>query len=155
MTTDWLDWLPHWLEWIEPWLPWLTLASVFMALASMVIIPVLIVKMPADYFTYQKRLRSWTLGRVALYVFRNALALVFLVAGLIMLILPGQGLLTILIAVAISDVPGKYRLELFILNQPRVLRAMNWIRKRYNRQPLKVRSLDSLRRLKNRQNKRS
>lgn len=151
--SDWLDWLPSWLEWIQPWLPWLTLASVIMALASMVIIPVLIVKMPADYFSYQKRHRSWTTTRLIFYVFRNALALVLFIAGSIMLILPGQGLLTILVAVAVSDVPGKYKLELYILNQPRVLRAMNWIRKRYGKKPLKVRSLESMKRLRERREK--
>jgi hypothetical protein len=67
---------------------------------------------------------------------RNALALVLLAAGILMLVLPGQGILTILIALMVSTFPGKYRMERAIMRRPRVLRAANWIRRRYHKPEL-------------------
>lgn len=107
-----------------------------MALVSMIAIPLLIIRMPADYFAHRKRHRHWTWTRVALYVLRNVLAFVLFIAGVVMLILPGQGLLTILIAVVISDVPGKYELEKWVLRQRGVLSALNWIRSKANEPPI-------------------
>lgn len=121
-----------------PWLPALTLGGVIMALASMVAIPWLVIRMPADYFSgQQKPARHRSPAGWALWLLRNLAALLLLLAGIIMLVLPGQGILTILIAIGISTFPGKYRLERAIVRRPRVLRALNWIRQRYNRPPLR------------------
>src|SRR5690554_526466 len=91
------DWMILVYELFQPYLPLLASVSLTMALASMIIIPWLIVKMPADYFCHHNRKRHWNATRVLFYVLRNALALVLFIAGCMMLILPGQGLLTILI----------------------------------------------------------
>lgn len=120
-----------------PWLPALTASGVFMALASMVAIPWLVVRMPANYFTSHSKppadrsAAGWTV-----WLARNLAALLLLVAGIIMLVLPGQGILTILIAIGISTFPGKYHMERAIVRRPRIYRALNWIRQRYNRPPL-------------------
>ena len=121
---------------MQPWLPLLASISIIMMLASMIFIPLLIVKMPANYFVADRRIRHWTFSRVTFYVLRNLLALLLLVAGLIMLVLPGQGLLTIIIAVMVSDVRGKYRFERFLVRQQGVIRSMNWIRKQYQKEPI-------------------
>lgn len=126
------------LEAIDPFLPWLTLLSVVMALASTVLIPVLVVKMPADYFVDSHRHRRWTVPRALYWGGRNLVALILLLAGLAMMILPGQGLLTILIAVTVSDVPGKYPLERWLLRRGGVLKAINWLRRRYDRPPVRM-----------------
>ncbi|EKF73047.1 hypothetical protein A11A3_15612 [Alcanivorax hongdengensis A-11-3] len=133
--------LPPWLEPIarqlEPWLPALTISGIVMALASFIAIPWLLVRMPQDYFSvdYQPREERALLAWVVWFA-RNILAIVLLVAGLLMLVLPGQGLLTILIAIMTSTFPGKYRLERAIMRRPGVYRAANWIRRKYNRPPL-------------------
>jgi len=72
------------------------------------------------------------LGRLV----KNLLGIVFLVAGVAMLVLPGQGALTILIAVSLLDFPGKRRLELRIVCQRHVRRSIDWIRAKANRPPL-------------------
>lgn len=122
---------------IEPWLAVLTASGIAMAVASMVAIPWLILRMPEDYFVSDKRLlpeRS-TLAWLV-WLIRNLFALLLLLAGILMLVLPGQGLLTILIAVALSTFPGKYRLERAIIRMSRVFHAVNWIRARYHRNPV-------------------
>ena len=120
-----------------PWLPALTLGGLIMAVASMIAIPWLVVRMPPDYFTSASKPENQRspLGWL-LWLARNLCALLLLVAGILMLVLPGQGILTILIAIGVSTFPGKYHLERAIVRQARVFRALNWIRQRYNRPPL-------------------
>ena len=55
----------------------------------------------------------------------------------LMLVLPGQGLLTILIGIGISDFPGKYKLERRLVSVPGILGAINWIRGKARVEPLR------------------
>ena len=64
-------------------------------------------------------------------------------AGIAMLLLPGQGVLTILIGIMLLDFPGKRSLEFWIIRQRGVLKAANWIRRKSNHPPLEVRGDDS------------
>ncbi|RTE86696.1 hypothetical protein [Aliidiomarina sp. B3213] len=131
--------MEYWLDklaWIEPWLPWIVSISVLIILLSLVLVPMLVIKMPTDYFVEKSRPRHWTLSRRLLYLIRNLFALILLCAGILMLVLPGQGLLTILLAVVISDVPGKFYVERWLVSHKSVMRALNWIRRRYNRPEL-------------------
>jgi Na+/proline symporter len=120
-----------------PWLPLLTITGVVMAVASTVAIPWLLLHMPAEYFVSRKKpkpdrsLLGWLI-----WLTRNTVAAVLLIAGVLMLVLPGQGLLTILIALAVSSFPGKYRLERAIMRRKTVFMAANWIRQRYHRSPI-------------------
>jgi hypothetical protein len=70
---------------------------------------------------------------VLIFVARNAVGLPLLVLGTVMLITPGQGLLTILLALGIMEFPGKWRLEHAILERRAVYRALNWIRRKGHR----------------------
>ena len=101
----------------------------------MIIIPWLIVKMPADYFCHHHRERHWNATRVLFYVLRNALALVLFIAGCIMLILPGQGLLTILIAIIVFRCARKiFSGTLGTSRNKAYIEAVNWIRRHYNKE---------------------
>jgi hypothetical protein len=51
-------------------------------------------------------------------------------------VLPGQGILTILIGVSLMEFPGKYRLERGIIHFGPVLKGINTLRRRYGRPPL-------------------
>lgn len=59
-----------------------------------------------------------------------------ILAGIIMLVLPGQGTVTILIGLAISNFPGKYKIERKISSQPAVGATLNKIRKLTGSSPL-------------------
>lgn len=119
------------------YVPVLTLSGIIMALASMVAIPWLVVRMPQDYFVNDTRPPP-DRGALAWIIWgaRNLLALVLILAGILMLVLPGQGLLTIMIGVACSTFPGKFYLQRRLAAQPGVLTALNWIRQKYRRTPL-------------------
>lgn len=124
-------------EIIAPWVPLLTSISLLLALVSVILVPVLIVKMPDDYFLAARRRRRTDKAGFCYRFLRNLIALILLIAGVIMLFAPGQGLLTILVALAVSDVSGKYQMERWIILRPGVLKAINWVRKRYHKTPVK------------------
>ncbi|AJD48342.1 hypothetical protein S7S_09650 [Isoalcanivorax pacificus W11-5] len=134
---------PLW-EIVEPWMPALVGLGIVMAIASTFAIPWLIVRMPADYFTTRRK-PDIDRGLIAtlVWLLRNALAILLVLAGMVMLVLPGQGLLTILIGVGISTFPGKYRLERAIMRRSAVFRSANWIRRRANRAPLDYPAADN------------
>jgi hypothetical protein len=56
--------------------------------------------------------------------------------GILMLVLPGQGLLTILVGLMLSDYPGKFKLEKRIIKTNLVLKTINWYRTKSNIPPL-------------------
>ena len=47
-----------------------------------------------------------------------------------MLVLPGQGVITILIGLTLLDLPGKRHLELYLVRKRPVLGAINWMRRK-------------------------
>ena len=120
----------------------LGILSVVFFLATLIAIPVVLVKLPEDYFD-ERRPRSWLRNRhpavrAVAYTLKNIIGAVFLIAGLAMIVLPGQGVLTILIGISLMDFPGKRKLERRIVGQPTVLRGINKIREKFNRPPLVV-----------------
>ena len=132
------------IAWLSPYRGWLAvlgIASVVMLVASLVALPLLVARMPEDYFHQEPddawvAPRRWTLQRIALRVLKNVLGVVLLLAGIAMLVLPGQGLLTILVASSLLDFPGKRALELWILRRRPVRLAVAWLRQRAGRPPL-------------------
>ena len=55
-----------------------------------------------------------------------------------MLVLPGQGLLTIVTGFLFVDYPGKFKLERKMVSYPAILNSLNWIRSKSNKAPLKI-----------------
>ena len=76
--------------------------------------------------------------RIVGLVLKNLLGVLLLFAGFLMLFLPGQGILTMLIGVSLTDFPGKRTLERKLVGQPAVLRTINKLREKFNRPPLTV-----------------
>lgn len=100
-----------------------------------------VVKLPADYFIQNGRRRPEnraSLSQWGRFLLRNLLAAALITLGIVLSLpgVPGQGLLTILLGIMISDVPGKERLERKIVSYPKVLDALNQVRKRFGKPPL-------------------
>ena len=125
----------------------LGLISIFVAVASFVGTTALtvwfVVKLPADYFVLQRQPRSdsrTSVSHWAQLLLRNLLALGLIGLGIILSLpgVPGQGLLTILLGVMLSDFPGKERLERKIVSYPKVHEALNRLRARFGKPPLMI-----------------
>ncbi|MHC4971331.1 MAG: PGPGW domain-containing protein [Planctomycetota bacterium] len=127
------------LDWLREHLWWTLTLSIVILVGTVVLVPVVVARMPSDYFVRPEP-GSWSrrhpLLRAALWAGRNLLGAVLVVAGLAMLVTPGQGILTILIGLIVLEFPGKRALELRLVRRPRVRRAIDWIRAKAKRPPL-------------------
>ncbi len=126
---------------------WLGVATVVMFVVSFLAVPFLLGRIPVDYFTRaEPSPMSWQRHHPALrwtlHVLKNLCGVVLLLFGIIMIFTPGQGVLTVLMGVALMDFPGKRRLELWLVRRPRVLTSINWIRQRTRHPPLVVPPVD-------------
>lgn len=120
----------------------LTIASLVGFVGSLIAIPIILVRLPKDFFD-DRRPRTWMRDhhpvlQIVGHLVKNVIGVVFLLAGFAMLFLPGQGLLTMLIGISMLDFPGKRRLERRLIGQPSVLGAINKLREKFQKPPLIV-----------------
>jgi hypothetical protein len=123
------------------WIWWITALSASMFVGTLILIPFLVVRIPEDYFV-RRPVRDWPsrhpLVHLLLVVLKNLLGATLLLLGLVLLILPGQGLLTILVGLVLLDFPGKRQCEARLIRVKPVLDAANWIRKRHGHPALRI-----------------
>jgi hypothetical protein len=134
------------MEWIREnhalmW--WMTGVSVAMAVGTLLLVPVVVVRIPADYFKSGKRSamgweKTHPAAAMAFKVLKNVVGWVMIALGIAMLVLPGQGLLTIFLGVLLVDYPGKFRFERWLVTRPRILRVINAARKKRGAEELSV-----------------
>ena len=122
------------------WLGSLSLATLAI---SFFVLPVVVSRMRSDYFLPNRdEARSFGHQHPAIrwtgLILKNLFGSILFVAGILMLGLPGQGILTILMGLMLLDFPGKQRVELWLVRLPAVGRALNWIRKKNDRPPLEI-----------------
>jgi hypothetical protein len=69
---------------------------------------------------------------------KNIVGAVVVILGVLLSLpgVPGPGLLTIFVGFLLLDFPGKRRLEVWLLNRPKVLGPINRLRQRYGKPPL-------------------
>jgi hypothetical protein len=118
------------------------LFSVFTFVASIAVVTFVLVKLPANYF-HSSHAREFLVARhpvlrVLGILAKNLLGLLLVFFGVIMSLpgVPGQGVLTILLGIMLLDFPGKRSLEARIVSRPRVFRALNALRARFDKPPL-------------------
>jgi len=117
----------------------MAIVSAVVFLSSLIAIPFILVRLPVDYFDVRVP-RIWMKGRHPLLrtvsrIIQNVAGFLFFVAGLSMLVLPGQGVLTILIGISLMDFPRKRLLEAWIIGRPVVFNAVNSLRSRFGKPP--------------------
>ena len=121
---------------------WLAALSVVMFVGTLLFIPILVARIPADYFVRDPHHTPWShrhpILRFLMHLIKNGVGVLCILAGLAMLVLPGQGVLTMLVGIMLMDFPGKRALEQRIVQQPKVLGAINWLRARMHQPPLQV-----------------
>ena len=107
---------------------------------SIALTAAVLVRLPADFLTngapahFDRRHPKAYLLRIA----RHLIGILLILIGLVLSIplVPGQGFLTILAGLFISELPGTRPLLRRILRAPRVLSAVNKLRARYKHPPL-------------------
>lgn len=121
---------------------WIFAVSVLTFVGSLVALPILVVRMPADYFVGDAPHDSWAAHhpavRLTVLLVKNLLGGLLVLAGVVMLFVPGQGILTILIGLSLLNFPGKRAFERRLVGSPAVFDAINAIRTRAGRPPLRL-----------------
>lgn len=121
---------------------WGGLAYVVSFCGSLALVALVIVALPPRYFLERPERQLWVdrhpAVRIVLHILKNLIGAALVVAGILLSLpgIPGQGLLTIVIGLLLMDFPGKVKLERKLVSQPRVLAAINRIRRRFGKCPL-------------------
>jgi MFS family permease len=124
---------------------WVGGISFLIMLIGMVGLPLLAILLPADAiqrhfdrpadhggdWRSQHPVIRWTLK-----IAKNLAGLILAAAGVLMLVLPGQGVLALIAAFILLDVPGKQKFERKLLTSPRFMRPINALRKRFGKPAL-------------------
>lgn len=113
-------------------------------LGSAVAVAAVLIGLPAEYFLDPSHRRLWVdrhpAVRLALHVAKNLAGAGLVAAGLLLSLpgVPGQGLLTMFAGLLLIDVPGKHRWERRAVSHPRIRGAIDRLRARFGRPPLRL-----------------
>jgi MFS family permease len=122
-------------------LVWAGIVSLIVFILSLLALPWLVAQIPEDYFLPKKRQPTqWKklhpVIRLLALMGKNLIGYGLIVAGLLMLFLPGQGILTLVMGLLLVDYPGKFRLERKLAKTPAILNSLNWLRRKAKKPPL-------------------
>ena len=108
-----------------------------LALALTVIAaPWLVARLPPDHFARPAPdVRAEGPLALALLIARNALALATVLLGLLVLVVPGPGLVSVVIGLSLARFPGRHALVARLAGSPHVFASLNWLRRRRGRPP--------------------
>ncbi len=119
--------------------------SIFILIISVFMMMLIISFLPEDYFKSENRNlissvqnSRYPLLKLLVLITKNFFGILLLLSGILMLVLPGQGILTIITGLVFMDYPGKYKFERKLLRQKGVINSINWIRSRLSKPSLKV-----------------
>ena len=133
--------LNQWIGENQMLLTGIGISSLLLSIASLILLPWLVAQIPYDYFAHDRREPTkWKelhpLFRFTVLLLKNIVGFILLLAGVAMLVLPGQGLLSILMGLVLMDYPGKFRFERKIVSRPKLLQFINWLRRKQKQPPL-------------------
>jgi hypothetical protein len=120
-------------------LAWTGGLSAVAFLAILAAAPIILLALPRDYLSGHPPPLSAGWPRPWRWIYRvgkNAVGGILMLAGVAMLVLPGQGLLTLAVGLMLTDVPAKRRMLRRLLGRERVLARVNRLRRRFDRPPL-------------------
>ena len=130
-----------WLMQYQAVFVWIGLISFLTFLFGLLLMPFVIMRLPEDYFlSPQNGDQTSTVLRdssTLFLVFKNLMGGVLLCLGVVMLFLPGPGLMVALIGLSLVDIPGKRWVLGRILNISGLRSAINGLRGKRGRPPLK------------------
>jgi hypothetical protein len=126
-------------ELLEELLAGLAALSFVTFVISLLLIPWLIGRLPENCFQAlaDGKSKPWKATPIALlrFILRNILGSLLLAAGILMLFLPGQGLLAMLIGLSLLTFPGKRQLLLFAVRREKTRHALDWLRRKVGKPP--------------------
>ena len=121
-------------------------AAIFLAsfLVNLGIVSLILVKLPADHFSKNRKTKFWSGRRPAInaakVIGKNIAGILLVALGVVLSLpgVPGQGLLTVLLGIMLLDFPGRDRLEQKLLSKPSIVNTINNLRGRFGKKPLEL-----------------
>jgi hypothetical protein len=115
--------------------------SVLMFIGSILSLPFLVALIPVDYFQYADPYRAHhtfkhPVIRLTIIIVKNLLGWLLIIVGIIMLVLPGQGMITTIAGLLLINFPHKRKLERRLVSNQTLLNSINWLRARRSKAPL-------------------
>jgi hypothetical protein len=137
------EWLSQYQEPLTTYGMFAGFLSIGSLIVAAILLPVIAVQLPPDYFVREHRdperkHRPHPLIVGMIVLLKNTVGITFIVAGVLLLFLPGQGLLTLLVGLILTNFPGKYRLEQQLIRRPAIARTLNRFRERAQRDPFLI-----------------
>jgi hypothetical protein len=133
--------LARWLEQHQS-LGWTAAIGIGAFVLSVVVGMAVVVWLPADYFVRSPAAHGFWHAhralRILLLLAKNLVGGLLLLLGVVLALplVPGPGLLFMLIGIGLLDFPGKRALERRLLRVPRVLAGVNRLRARFGKPPI-------------------
>jgi hypothetical protein len=109
------------------------IVSVAMFVGMLLAVPWIVRRLPEDYFVRPPPEHS-----LPIKIGRNILGGALILAGLAMLVLPGQGILTIVFGLSIIDLPIKRRALAWLLQRPKIQKGVQTLRARAGKPALLI-----------------
>ncbi|QKQ24220.1 hypothetical protein HUE58_03540 [Candidatus Ruthia endofausta] len=106
---------------------------------SLLLMPYLLGLIPSNYFLKNSENKSKInkLFDLIKLILKTLIGFILLIAGIIMLVTPGQGLVSILLGLFLMEFPGKRQLELKLINHNPTFKTLNWLRSKASKPPFK------------------
>lgn len=132
-----LDWITNLITQYEDMLMLVAVISAIIFVVTLLLTPYLLGLIASNYFTMENphKLEIKHIGHVIAVIVRSVIGLMLLLAGIIMLVTPGQGVISILLGLFLMEFPGKRKLELKIINHDPTFKTLNWLRAKANKPP--------------------
>jgi hypothetical protein len=142
--THWLsEVLPDWLEAaVTPGVVTaLFVFSLVTLIATVLGVPWFFCRIAPEHFLDENRRSIITAPagsrwRPVLIILKNVIGVALVLVGVLLLVLPGQGLLTIIVGLLLVNFPGKRQFEVWLVSREPVFRGINLMRRRAQREPL-------------------
>ena len=113
--------------------------STLLLLLTILATPWLVAMLSSGYFMSQEsRVQKRSIANLLLTCLRSLTGLMLVLIGIVMLVIPGPGLVTMLVGLSLAEFPGKRRLLKYIATRPSVFKSLNWMRKRHGKEPFEL-----------------
>jgi hypothetical protein len=138
---EWINSLSDWISAHSTAIWWISAVSLVLFAAMPFAAAWAVAVLPRDYFAREHRrplksLERYPALRIAAIGAKSLVGVLLVIAGLVMLVAPGQGVLTLLAGLLLIEFPGKYRVECWLVSRRQVWRSLNWLRRRLGRAEL-------------------
>ena len=116
--------------------------SLILYLGALLMIPFLVRRVDADFFIHMQEVADGVRPppdhHILRVIIQNIIGGCVMLAGFIMLFIPGQGLLTMFFGLLLITYPGKRAMVLSIVRHPSIAKGINWLRRRHGVEELRL-----------------